>query len=117
MHNLFHLLFLPCLYKKHPRYIIDPHPHVLRQRVNLQPDQPVAALIQTSTDLGLIQRNHRDLDPWPPKVVTLTKGPNEQKVATGPQELPNVTQGPRECSQVRADALKTEAGYQAVGPC
>ena len=109
-------LILSCLCKKHPSDIIHPHPHVLRQRVNLQPDQCVAALLQTITDLRLIQRDHRDLYPRPPKIVALSQGSNEQEVATGAQEPPNVAQGPGEGGQVWADALQTEAGHKAVGP-
>lgn len=114
---LIYLLILSCLYKKHPSHVIDPHPHVLRQCINLQPDQGVAALLQTSTDLGLIQWDHGDPYPRPPKIVTLSQGSDEQEVATRPQELPNVAQGPGEGSQIGADALQTEAGHEAVGPC
>lgn len=113
----FYFLILSCLYKKHPSHVIDPHPHVLGQCVHLQPDQGVAALFQTSTDLGLIQWDHRDLYPRTPKIVTLSQSPNEQEVATRPQEPPNVAQGPGEGSQVRADALQAEAGHETVSPC
>lgn len=109
-------LILSCLCKKHPSDIIHPHPHVLRQRVNLQPDQCVAALLQTITDLRLIQWDHRDLYPRPSKIVALSQGPDEQEVTTGAQEPPDVAQGLGEGGQVWADALQTEAGHEAVGP-
>lgn len=38
-------------------------------------------------------------------------------MAAGPEQLPDVAQGPGEGGQVRADALQAEAGHQAVGPC
>lgn len=111
-----YLLVLSCLCKKHPSHIIHPNPHVLVQSVNLQPDQCEAALLQASTDLGLIQWDHRDLHTRPSKIVTLSQGSDEQEVTTCPQEPPDVAQGPGESGQVRADALQAEAGHETVGP-
>lgn len=101
----------PCFGKKHPGHIIHPHPHVLRQCVHLEPDQGEACLLQALTDLRLVQRDHGDLDPRPAEVITLSQGADEQEVAAGTQELPDVAQCSGEGRQVGADALQAEGGH------
>ncbi|KAA8585739.1 hypothetical protein FQN60_004433 [Etheostoma spectabile] len=63
--------------------------------------------VQTSTDLGRIHWDRRDLHPRPRHVVSHSQSPDEQEVAPGPQEPPDVAQGPGEGSQVRAGTLQT----------
>lgn len=102
--------------EKHPADVVHPHPHVQRQRVHLQPDQSVATLLQTGAHLGLVQGHHGDLHPRPTQVVALPEGPDEDQVAPGSEQAPDVTQGSGEGGQVRTDALQAKAGHQAVSP-